>query len=231
MKTKGVFVAGTDTGCGKTWAACTLLHALRAAGLRATGMKPVATGCSETPDGLRSADALALLAASDMQPDHYAHCNPYAFAPAVSPHIAAVEAGKEINLPTIEDAYDTLTLLHGDAIVVEGIGGWLTLLTDSLRASAIPHHLNLPVILVVGLRPGCLSQAQLTIKSIRSNDCEVLGWIANRIDPDLAYPKEHLATLNRVLAAPCLGVIGHGVVPAAAAAALREAADAVRAIA
>ncbi|TAN05877.1 MAG: dethiobiotin synthase [Rhodanobacteraceae bacterium] len=231
MKPRGVFVTGTDTGIGKTWAACTLLHALRAAGLRATGMKPVASGCAETPEGLRSDDALALIAASDPQPERYEDCNPFAFAPAASPHIAAAEAGHEINLQAIEDAYDTLGMLHGDAIVVEGVGGWLAPLTNAMRASAIPRQLGTPVILVVGLRPGCLSHAQLTVKSIRSNDCELLGWIGNRIDPGFLYPKENLATLHQVLAAPCLGVIGHGVEPPAAAAALREAADAVRDIA
>jgi dethiobiotin synthetase len=228
MKPRGVFITGTDTGIGKTWASCALLHALRAAGLRATGMKPVASGCAETPDGLRNDDALALIAASDPKPARYEDCNPFAFAPAVSPHIAAADAGKEITLQAIDDAYDTLGLLHSDAIVVEGVGGWLAPLSNAMRASAIPHQLGIPVILVVGLKLGCLNHAQLTVKSIRSNDCELLGWIGNRIDPDLLYPKENLATLNQVLAAPCLGVIGYGVEPPSAAAALREAANAVR---
>ncbi len=227
MKAKGVFITGTDTGIGKTWAACSLLHALRAANMRATGMKPVASGCVETPEGLRNDDALALIAASDPPPERYEDCNPFAFAEAVSPHIAAAEAGREVTLQPIEDAYDTLTLMHTEAIVVEGVGGWLAPLSPSLRASAIPSQLRLPVILVVGLKLGCLSHAQLTVASIRSNDCELLGWIANRIDPDMLHPKENLSTLNRVLAAPCLGVIGHGVEPPSAAAALREAADAV----
>ena len=228
MKAKAVFITGTDTGVGKTWAACSLLHALRAAGLRATGMKPVASGCAETPEGLRSDDALALIAASDPRPERYQDCNPFAFAPAVSPHIAAAEVEEEVTLPPIEDGYDRIAIMHGDAIVVEGVGGWLAPISESLRVSAIPRHLQLPVILVVGLKLGCLNHAQLTARAVRADGCELMGWIGNRIDPDLKYPKENLVTLNRSLAAPCLGVIGHGVEPLSAAASLRDAADAVR---
>lgn len=228
MKAKSVFIAGTDTGIGKTWAACTLLHALRAAGMRATGMKPVASGCTQTPDGLRSDDALALTAASDPKPERYEHCNPFAFAAPVSPHIAAAEMEEEVTLPPIEDAYDHLAVMHGDAIVIEGVGGWLTPISDTLRANAIPRHLQLPVILVVGLKLGCLNHAQLTARAIRGDGCELIGWIGNRIDPDMLHPKETLVMLNRSLAAPCLGVIGHGVEPISAAASLRDAADAVR---
>ncbi len=228
MKTKGVFIAGTDTGIGKTFAACSMLHALRAAGLRATGMKPVASGCEETPDGLRSEDALALIAASDPKPERYQHCNPFAFKEPVSPHIAAAEMDEEVTLPPIQDAYDSLAIMHGDAIVVEGVGGWLAPLSDTLRASAIPLTLQLPVILVVGLKLGCLNHAQLTARAIRADGCELLGWIGNRIDPDMLHPKENLVLLNRSLAAPCLGVLPHGVAPVSAAASLRDAADALR---
>ncbi|HEX7369105.1 MAG TPA: dethiobiotin synthase [Rhodanobacteraceae bacterium] len=225
MKARGVFITGTDTGIGKTWASCALLHALRAAGVRASGMKPVASGCQATPEGLRNEDALALIAASNPAPD-YAHCNPFAFAEPISPHLAAAEAGAEITLEPIEDAYDSLAL-DAEAIVVEGVGGWLAPLSDSLRANAIPRHLDLPVILVVGLKLGCLNHAQLTARAIHDSDCNLIGWIGNRIDPDMLFPKENLATLHRLLAAPCLGVIAHDVPPISAAAALREAADAV----
>ena len=228
MKTKGVFITGTDTGIGKTFAACSLLHALRAAGMRATGMKPVASGCEETSDGLRSEDALALIAASDPKPDRYEYCNPFAFKPPVSPHIAAAEVEDEVTLPPIQDAYDTLAMMHGEAIVVEGAGGWLSPLSDTLRANAIPLHLQLPVILVVGLKLGCLNHAQLTARAIRADGCELMGWIGNRIDPDMLHPKENLVMLNRSLAAPCLGVLPHGVAPVSAAANLRDAADALR---
>lgn len=228
MKPKGVFIAGTATGSGKTFAACALLQALRAAGLRATGMKPVATGCTDTPQGLRSADALALIAASAPRPARYEDCNPYAFIERVAPHVAAAEMEQEVSLEKIEDAYDTLGMLDTNAIVVEGVGGWLTPLTESVRANAIPRRFNLPVILVVGLTLGCLNHAQLTARAIHGDGCELLGWIANRIDPDLLHPKENLVLLNRSLGAPCLGVLAHGVEPISAAATLRDAADAVR---
>lgn len=230
MKPKGVFIAGTDTGIGKTFAACALLRALRAAGLAATGMKPVATGCRETPEGPRSDAALALVEASDPKPERYVDCNPYAFPQPVSPYIAAAEAGSDVSMQPIEDAYDTLALLRPDAVVVTGVGGWLTPIADSLRASAIPRQLNLPVVLVVGLRRGCINHAQLTARAIHSDGCELVGWIGNRVDPDLLYPKDILATLHRSLAAPCLGLLAHGIGPVPAAAAVREAADAVVAL-
>lgn len=227
MKPQGVFIAGTDTGIGKTFASCALLHALRAASLRATGMKPVASGCSETPQGLRSDDALALIAASDPPPGRYADCNPFAFKEPVSPHIAAAEMGLEVTLPPIEDAYDTLGMLHAQAIVVEGVGGWLAPISNTLRANAIPRQLELPVILVVGLKLGCLNHAQLTARAIHADGCELLGWIGNRIDPDMLHPKENLVLLNRSLGAPCLGLLPHGGTPITAAASLRDAADAI----
>jgi dethiobiotin synthetase len=227
MKARSVFIAGTDTGIGKTWTACSLLHALRAAGLRATGMKPVASGCVATPEGLRSEDALALIAASDPKPQRYEDCNPFAFPAPVSPHIAAAEVDEEVTMPPIEDAYDSIAL-QTDVVVVEGVGGWLAPLSDTLRANAIPQALRMPVILVVGLKLGCLNHAQLTARAIHGDDCELIGWIGNRIDPDMLRPKENLVALNRALAVPCLGVIAHGVAPVSAAASLRDAADALR---
>lgn len=230
MKPRGVFIAGTDAGIGKTFAACALLRALRAAGMRATGMKPVAVGCKATPDGLRNDAALALIESSDPRPERYEDCNPYAFAQPASPHLAAADAGVEVAMQPIEDAFDTLALLHPEATLIAGVGGWLTPISDSLRASAIPRQLDLPVILVVGLRRGCINHAQLTARAIHADGCELVGWIGNRIDPALLHPKEVLATLHRSLAVPCLGLLPHGVEPVPAAAALREAADAIRAL-
>jgi dethiobiotin synthetase len=229
MKARGVFITGTDTGIGKTFASCALLHALRAAGMRATGMKPVASGCVETPEGLRSEDALALIAASNPPPSSYAACNPYAFREPVSPHIAAVDMDAEVAIQPIEDAYDTIAM-DAEAIVMEGVGGWLTPLSPNLRANAIPQMLQLPVILVVGLKLGCLNHAQLTARAIHADGCELIGWIGNRIDPEMAHPKENLATLQRLMPAPCLGVLPHGLDAVSAAANLREAADRVRAL-
>jgi dethiobiotin synthetase len=204
----GVFVAGTDTGIGKTFVACALLRALRDDGLRATGMKPVASGCEETPDGLRNGDALALIEASDPKPD-YVDCNPFAFREPVAPHLAAAQSGTEITMAPIRAAYGRIGETS-DAVVVEGVGGWLAPLSDTLLANAIPQALKLPVILVVGLRLGCLNHAQLTARTIIDDGCTLLGWVANRVDPDMLRPEGNLAALRALLAAPCLGVIDHG---------------------
>ena len=227
MTTRGAFIAGTDTGIGKTLLTCALLYALRKAGLRATGMKPVASGCEATQQGLRNDDALALIAASDPRPD-YADCNPFALREAVSPHLAARAEGVKIALPPIVDAYARLAA-NADIVVVEGVGGWLAPLSDTLPASAIPQTLRLPAILVVGLKLGCLNHAQLTARAIRADGCELLGWIGNAIDPEMARRDDNLATLRDLLPAPCLGVLAHGAEPGGAAthAALRPAVEAL----
>jgi len=228
MSARGVFIAGTDTGIGKTFVACALLHALRGAGMRASGMKPVASGCERTPLGLRNEDALALIEASDPQPD-YTLCNPYAFEPAIAPHLAANDGGMEIQLAAIEAAYAQLAA-HSDCIVVEGVGGWMVPLSDSLDAGAIPRVLNLPVILVVGLRLGCINHARLSARAIQDGDCELLGWIGNTMDPAMERREDNIETLRRVLPTPCLGVLPHGIAPAQAArdGVLAEAVQAIR---
>jgi dethiobiotin synthetase len=225
MKARSVFIAGTDTGVGKTFATCALLHALRTTGLRAAGMKPVASGCTATAEGLRNDDALALIAASDPRPV-YTDCNPLAFAEPVSPHLAAAAMREEVTLPPIVAAWTRLEA-STDVVVVEGVGGWLAPLSDTLSANAIPQHLKLPVILVVGLKLGCLNHAQLTARAIAADGCNLLGWIGNRVDPDMLMPEENLASLRRLLPAPCLGVIEHAAGPDAAAAALRAATAAI----
>jgi dethiobiotin synthetase len=222
---RSVFIAGTDTGIGKTFVACALLRALRAAGLRATGMKPVASGCVATRDGLRNDDALALIAASDPPPD-YADCNPFAFAEAVSPHIAAIKASTQVSMAPITAAHARLAA-KADVVVVEGVGGWLAPLSESLLASAIAQELRLPVILVVGLKLGCLNHAQLSARAIAADGCELVGWIGNRVDPDMDRVEENLDSLRRLLPARCLGVIEHGCDQPQAAKALRDAATAI----
>lgn len=209
-----LFVAGTDTGIGKTHASCTLLHALRAAGHDACGMKPVASGCMETADGLRNEDALALLAASSSPPP-YARVNPMALRDPLSPHLAAAHEGVTIALSPLRAAFDALCVEH-DAVVVEGVGGWRVPLAPGLFASDIAKAWQLPVILVVGLRLGCLSHALLTAEAIVADGCPLLGWIGNRIDPAMEAVDENIATLRELLPAPCLGILPHGVAPAQA---------------
>lgn len=223
--TAAVFIAGTDTGIGKTHAACTLLHALRAAGYSACGMKPVASGCVETADGLRNDDALALQAAGSAANLPYALINPVALRDPLSPHLAAAHDGVEISLAPMRAAFDRLSAGH-QCVVVEGVGGWLVPLAPGLFAADIAKQWRLPVILVVGLRLGCLNHALLSARAILADGCHLLGWIGNRVDPAMDAPEENLATLRELLPAPCLGVLPHGVAPAAAAGELAAAVSA-----
>ncbi|HVT32465.1 MAG TPA: dethiobiotin synthase [Rhodanobacteraceae bacterium] len=208
MSARGVFVTGTDTGIGKTHASVALLRAHRAHGRSASGMKPVASGCRATPEGLRNEDAQALIAASEPAPA-YALCNPFAFEPPIAPHIAAVETGVGISLPPIETAFREIAS-HADRIVVEGVGGWAVPLSDSLMQADLVRALALPVVLVVGLRLGCINHTLLTVRAIEADGCVLAGWIANRIDPAMAFADENLATLRARIAAPLLGELAFG---------------------
>ncbi|HEY0233401.1 MAG TPA: dethiobiotin synthase [Dokdonella sp.] len=207
MSARGLFVTGTDTGVGKTHASCVLLAALRARGLRAVGMKPVASGCRETPQGLRNDDADALIGASAPTPS-YADCNPYAFAPPIAPHIAARASGREIRLEPVLAAHSRLAPI-ADRIVIEGVGGWMAPLSDSLMQADLVRALDVPVILVVGLRLGCINHALLSARAITADGARLAGWIANRIDPDMQEVDANLATLRARIGAPLLGVLDH----------------------
>jgi dethiobiotin synthetase len=220
---QGIFVAGTDTGIGKTHAACALLYALRGADCTVAGMKPVASGGEATGEGLRNDDALALLAAS-APPPTYDEVNPAVFAEPVSPHLAAAIAGAEIRLPPLRESYDRLVARY-DWVVVEGVGGWMVPLSPSLSAAEIPRAWDLPVVLVVGMRLGCINHAQLTARAIEADGCRLVGWIANRVDPAFALPEENLVTLRSLLPAPCLGVLPFGIAPMETAGALGTAVD------
>jgi dethiobiotin synthetase len=204
---KGVFVTGTDTGVGKTWSSCVLLAALRARGMRAAGMKPVASGCRETSAGLRNEDAEALIAASDPMPA-YTDCNPHAFAAPIAPHLAAAMNGAKITLAPVSTAYSRLALT-ADRIVVEGVGGWAVPLSDTLMQADLVRALGLPVILVVGVRLGCLNHALLSARAIAADGCRLAGWIANRIDAEMAFASANIEALQARIAAPLLGVLAH----------------------
>ncbi len=217
MGARSVFVTGIDTGIGKTYASCALLEALRARGLRATGMKPVASGCVATPAGLRNEDAQALIAASDPAPA-YADCNPFAFVPPIAPHIAAHESSVEIRLDPLLAAYARLAD-GADRVVVEGVGGWMVPLSETLMQADLVRALDLPVILVVGLRLGCLNHALLSVRAIRGDGVHLLGWIANRIDPEMDRADDNVATLRACIDAPLLGVLDYAPGSAAAQAA------------
>jgi dethiobiotin synthetase len=203
MSGHGVYVTGTDTGIGKTLSSCTLLHALRARGLRAVGMKPLASGCDITPEGLRNEDALALRDASDPRPA-YADINPFALPAPLAPEIAAREAGVEVTLAPILAAHARLAAM-ADAVVVEGVGGWMAPLATGLMQADLVRALELPVVLVVGLRLGCLNHAYLGARAIQADGCRLLGWIGSGVDPDMLRIDENRALLAARLPAPCLG--------------------------
>lgn len=201
----GLFVTGTDTGVGKTRVAAGLCRAFAAHGSRVAAMKPVASGCSASPQGLRNEDALALLGAINV-PASYAEVNPYAFAAAIAPHIAAREAGEHIDLERIHQTYAQLAA-RADVVVVEGIGGWLVPLNERDSAADLAVRWRLDVILVVGMRLGCLNHALLTAEAIERRGLRLRGWIANAFEPRFERLPENVAAIGERLFAPCLAVL------------------------
>jgi dethiobiotin synthetase len=216
----GVFVTGTDTDCGKTVVACGLAAAFRARELRVGVMKPVAAGGEKTPEGLRNQDALDLLAASGCDLP-YAIVNPCVYVPPIAPHIAAAQAGEAIRFAPLRDAFEQIRAAS-DVVVVEGAGGWRVPLGPDGDIADLAAVLGVPVMLVVGLRLGCLSQALLTAESIGCAGCRLAGWVGNVVDPGMAAREENVATLRARLPAPCLGIVPRlgAVTPTAVAAQL-----------
>jgi len=211
LSPRGIFVTGTDTGVGKTLISCALLHAYAAAGYSTVGMKPVAAGCESVRDGLRCEDVELLRHASTVQAP-LDLVNPYAFAPPVAPHIAATEAGTTIELARIRQAYLALTALAGK-VVVEGVGGFRVPLNEHADAADLAQLLDLPMVLVVGMRLGCLSHAMLTVEAIGARGLTLAGWVANRIDPEMASFDANVAALQQRIAAPLLGVVAYEAQP------------------
>ncbi len=201
--TRGYFITGTDTGVGKTIVAQALVAGFVQRGLRVACMKPVATGCTPTPHGLINDDATQLLALSNVSTP-YERCNPYAFELPVAPHIAAQHAGRKIDLDHIAACYSELAA-HSDVVIVEGIGGWLVPLGVNITVADIAKNLQLSVILVVGLRLGCLNHAALTNRAIVESKVHFAGWIASHSSPDFSFSRENIETLRALIAAPLLG--------------------------
>lgn len=199
---RGFFVTGTDTGAGKTFVACLLVDTLKKNGLRVAVMKPVAAGVEA---GGVNGDVRLLMAAANVQAP-LEQVNPYCFAPAIAPHLAARQAGVDMRMETIIEAYEQLAT-HADVVVVEGAGGFLAPFNGESGMDAIPLQLKLPVIMVVGLRLGCLNHALLTAEAIRTRGLTLAGWIANRVDPDMAEVEANLTTLHSILRSACLGDI------------------------
>jgi dethiobiotin synthetase len=201
----GIFVTGTDTGAGKTVVACALLRRWAAQGVRAVGMKPVAAGAAASGD---SDDVVALAAAGNVEAPLAAR-NPFAFAPAIAPHLAAAEAGIPIDLGRIRAAYDELAA-RADRVVVEGAGGvWVPL--DARRDMLdIAASLSVPVLLVVAVRLGCLNHALLSAHAIGARGLTLAGWVANLVDPDMARIDANVQTLAARLPAPRVATLTWG---------------------
>ena len=197
---QGYFVTGTDTGVGKTFVSELLMYRLRQTHARVAGFKPVASGCVATPRGPRNADALALQRASSIELS-YGQVNPYPFVAPIAPHLAAAEAGITIDLDAIKRAIAAVT---ADRVVVEGVGGWLAPLGADIAVADLARSLGLPVVLVVGMRLGCISHALLSLESIRRHGLPVAGWVANRIDPGMDRVDANISALCDRLDAPLL---------------------------
>ncbi|MGX2039086.1 dethiobiotin synthase [Methylocaldum sp. MU1018] len=205
LKARGIFVTGTDTGVGKTLVSVGLMRLLQGAGLTVAGMKPVATGACWRDGRLVNEDALSLQANASIRLD-YNQVNPFVFEPPVSPHIAAKKAGRDIDFRHICRIYEELAEA-ADCVVVEGVGGWEVPLNERQRVTDLALALDLPVLLVVGLRLGCLNHALLTRRAIESSGADCLGWVANRIERDFLFFAENLETLENSLGWPLLAAL------------------------
>lgn len=217
------FITGTDTGIGKTTISCGLLSLANSAGLRTLAMKPVASGCDQTPKGLRNDDALALQACAS-EPLSYERINPVAMAPAIAPHVAARQAGKTLSADRLAGFCRGLMMVPGDLLLIEGAGGWRVPLNERETYAVVPKALGVPVILVVGLRLGCINQALLSAEAIARDGVPLAGWVANQLDDiPMEAMTDTLEYLHNHLGAPCLGQVPY-LAPQAGRSAVAEAA-------
>jgi len=207
MKIHGYFVTGTDTGVGKTGVSLGLMRALQRQGHVVMGMKPVASGCKQTSWGLVNEDARQLQACASFNVP-YQYVNPYAFEAAVAPHLLAQCDGVRIDIALIKQACQELTA-EADRVVVEGVGGWLVPIAETQTMADVALALDLPVILVVAIRLGCLNHALLTAAAIRSSGLPLVGWVANRIDPGCEQQDGNILTLRQRLPAPLLADLAY----------------------
>lgn len=202
---KAIFITGTDTGIGKTFVACALIRYFAGRGLVVAGYKPVAAGASVIDDELQNEDAIALWQSGSAQLT-YQQVNPVCLPVATSPHLAAEEQGVELNLQALLQQAEKLRA-NSDLVVAEGAGGWRVPLAQSLDISDVAIGLGWPVLLVVGLRLGCINHARLTLAALHADGVEVCGWIANQVDPDLLFADKVLSTLVDLLDTPLLAKV------------------------
>jgi dethiobiotin synthetase len=206
VNNSGYFITGTDTGVGKTVITLGLMQHFRQQGKTVAAMKPVASGCEQTPAGLRNDDAVQLLQQSSICLD-YDQVNPYAFEPAIAPHIAAAQYGIRIEPEKIQRIYATLTE-QADCVLVEGAGGWEVPLNDSATMADLVALLGLDTILVVAMRLGCLNHALLTAAAIQSSGLKLAGWVANCLPSMRAEAvDENINSLKSRIYAPLLGIV------------------------
>ncbi|MFT7260976.1 MAG: dethiobiotin synthetase [Glaciecola sp.] len=225
---KSVFITGTDTDAGKTYVSVLLLHAINRRGFKSIGFKPIAAGCKQTGQGLRNDDALHLQCAASHKVS-YEKVNPIALLPPIAPHIAAAQVGENIDMQHVADTLKQLHDEDADFLLVEGAGGWrlptlILPLSNGVGGSKCAEvngtkkveflsdfvaKAKLPVILVVGIKLGCLNHAVLTFEQIKRDNCDIVGWFANQVDPSMSCYSENLASLHALLDAPFLGEVKH----------------------
>jgi len=202
---QGFFITGTDTGVGKTLIAAALAHGFAQSGKRVIGMKPVAAGAALQDGQLVNDDVVQLMAASNVEAP-LSLINPYVFMPPVAPHIAAALAGISMSIPKLKSDFESLRDT-AEVVVVEGAGGFLVPLNSSEDMADLAMALDLPVVLVVGMRLGCLNHALLTVAAIEARGLRLAGWIANSIDPQMTNFSENIESLKQRITAPCLGLV------------------------
>jgi dethiobiotin synthetase len=204
MSARTIYITGTDTDAGKTWASVALIEAVKRHGIQnVIGMKPIASGCENTNDGLRNDDALKLQAASNVAMD-YNTINPYALVDATAPEIAAARQNVTPSLTTILDAYHACSQ-RADIVFIEGVGGWLAPLSADIEQGDVVRAVNCPVILIVGMKLGCINHARLTERVLLNEHIQCLGWIAAEVDPHLPFAQDYFKALQRQMQTPLLG--------------------------
>jgi dethiobiotin synthetase len=206
MAKQWLFITGTDTDVGKTVVACGFLAAANQQGLRTAAIKPVAAGCAVTEQGMTNSDALQLQAAASHKLS-YQQINPVALEPAIAPHIAAAEAGLRMSASRLVGYCRGVSLMPVDMVVVEGAGGWRVPINSRETLADVARELECAVIVVVGMRLGCLNHALLTMEAIRRDGLQIVGWVANILDPEMPRLQENIDTLKQCINEPCLGTV------------------------
>jgi len=206
MDKRSYFITGTDTGVGKTYVACALLRAAQATGLSTLGLKPIASGCEFIDQQWRNEDALALQQSATLK-FPYEKINPIALPLAIAPHLAAKAKSVNLSVELLMQHHNKLLPLPADFTLIEGAGGWLVPLNATETLADFVAAVKIPVILVVGIRLGCINHALLTAQAIHAYQLPLVGWVANCIDPNNQQQSDIIASLTTRLDAPCLGVI------------------------